>query len=155
MTTPSQHARQALGTRLRGIRTNAKLAGRALADVCGWHYSKISKIENGIQAASEDDIRAWCRACGAEQETADLVATAQAIESMYVEWRRTLRLGMKHNQKARLPLYERTSLFRVYEPGVMPDLFQTTEYASTVIARGIEVKQLPNDPGIRSTGQCR
>jgi hypothetical protein len=44
LTTPSRHARQALGTRLREIRTNAKLAGRALADVCGWHYSKISKI---------------------------------------------------------------------------------------------------------------
>jgi hypothetical protein len=64
---------------------------------------------------------------------------------MYVEWRRALRSGMKRNQKARLPLYERTSLFRVYEPGIMPGLFQTAEYASTVIARGIEVNQLPND----------
>lgn len=145
MTTPSQHARQALGARLREVRTNAQLTGRALADVCGWHFSKISKIENGVQAPSEEDIQAWCRACGAEQEAPDLVATAQAIESMYVEWRRALRSGMKHSQKARLPLYERTALFRIYEPGIMPGLFQTAEYASTVIARGIEVNQLPND----------
>jgi transcriptional regulator with XRE-family HTH domain len=145
LTTPSQHARQALGARLREIRTNAHLTGRALADVCGWHFSKISKIENGVQAPSEDDIQAWCRACEAEREVPDLVATAQAIESMYVEWRRALRSGMKHSQRARLPLYERTTLFRVYEPGIMPGLFQTPEYASTIIAKGIDVYQLPND----------
>jgi transcriptional regulator with XRE-family HTH domain len=145
LTTPSQHARQALGARLREIRANAKLTGRALADVCDWHFSKISKIENGVQSPSEDDIRAWCRACHAEQEAPDLIAAAQAIESMYIEWRRALRSGMRHSQKARLPLYERTSLFRIYEPGIMPGLFQTAEYASTIITRGIEVNQLPND----------
>jgi hypothetical protein len=64
---------------------------------------------------------------------------------MYLEWRRALCSGMKHGQKARIPLYERTKLFRVYEPGLVPGLFQTAEYASVIIAHAIEFNQIPND----------
>jgi hypothetical protein len=64
---------------------------------------------------------------------------------MYVEWRRSLHSGMKHGQKVRIPLYERTKLFRIYEPGIMPGLFQTAEYASAIIAHVIELDQIPND----------
>jgi hypothetical protein len=52
---------------------------------------------------------------------------------------------MTHDQKARLPLYERTRFFRVYEPGVIPGLFQTADYASAIIAHVIELDQIPND----------
>ncbi|MDQ2879711.1 MAG: DUF5753 domain-containing protein [Actinomycetota bacterium] len=64
---------------------------------------------------------------------------------MYVEWRRSLHSGMKHGQKARIPLYERTKLFRIYEPGLIPGLFQTADYASAIIAHVIELDQIPND----------
>jgi hypothetical protein len=64
---------------------------------------------------------------------------------MYVEWRRALCSGMKHGQKTRIPLYEQTKLFRVYEPGLVPGLFQTAEYASAIIAHVIEFDQIPND----------
>lgn len=85
MTSPSQQAKQALGIRLRELRKDAKLTGRALAASCGWHFTKISKLEHGGQSPSEDDIRAWCRACKAEDEVLDLIATVRAIESMYIE----------------------------------------------------------------------
>jgi hypothetical protein len=52
---------------------------------------------------------------------------------------------MTHGQKARIPLYEWTRLFRVYEPGVIPGLFQTADYASAIIAHVIELDQIPND----------
>jgi hypothetical protein len=52
---------------------------------------------------------------------------------------------MKHGQRARIPLYERTKLFRIYEPGIMPGLFQTAEYASAIIAHVIELDQIPDD----------
>lgn len=61
-TTPVRQVREALGARLREIRTDANLTGRALATVCEWHFTKISKLEHGTQAPSEKDIRTWCRA---------------------------------------------------------------------------------------------
>jgi transcriptional regulator with XRE-family HTH domain len=145
MSTVAKRAREALGTRLREIRQNANLTGRALAGRCGWHFTKVSKLEYGTQNPSEDDLRAWCSACDAGDQIPDLVATVRTIESMYVEWRRALSSGMQHGQKARIPLYERTKLFRVYEPGLVPGLFQTAEYASTIVAHVIEFNQIPND----------
>ena len=52
---------------------------------------------------------------------------------------------MTRGQKARIPLYERTNLFRIYEPGIIPGLFQTADYAAAIIAHVIELDQIPND----------
>ncbi|MCD0447886.1 helix-turn-helix transcriptional regulator [Actinocorallia sp. API 0066] len=145
MTTPAENARRALGVRLREIRKDAGLTGRALADACGWHFTKISKIEGGGQTPSEENLRDWCRTCGAEDQTADLIATVRSIDSMYLELRRTMRTGMRHKQKALLPLYERTRVFRAYEPGIVPGLLQTAEYAAAIIGRNIEQGGFPND----------
>jgi transcriptional regulator with XRE-family HTH domain len=145
VSTPTKRACEALGARLREIRQDANLTGRALAICCGWHFTKVSKLEHGTQNPSEDDLRAWCSACDAGDQIPDLIATVRTIESMYVEWRRALSSGMKHGQRARIPLYERTKLFRVYEPGLVPGLFQAVEYASAIIAHVIEFDQIPND----------
>src|SRR5690606_22919076 len=64
----AQQAREALGARLREIRKDADLTGRALAALAGWQLPKVSKIEHGRQNASEDDIRVWCRSCHAEDQ---------------------------------------------------------------------------------------
>jgi transcriptional regulator with XRE-family HTH domain len=145
VSTPTKRAREALGARLREIRQDANLTGRALASRCGWHFTKVSKLEHGTQNPSENDIRAWCYVCDAGDQLADLIATVRTIESMYVEWRRSLYTGMKHCQKKEIPLYRRTKLFRIYEPGLVPGLFQTAEYASVVIAHVIALHQIPND----------
>ncbi|MGH3874869.1 MAG: helix-turn-helix domain-containing protein [Pseudonocardiaceae bacterium] len=134
-----------MGARLREIRQDANLTGRTLASLCGWHFTKISKLERGAQNPSENDIRAWCHACEAGNQLSDLIATVRTIESMYVEWRRALHAGMRHCQKKVIPLYQRTKLFRAYEPGLMPGLFQTAEYASAIIAHLIAFNRIPND----------
>ncbi len=144
-TTPVKQARQALGARLREIRTEANLSGRALAAVCEWHFTKISKLEHGVQAPSEHDIQTWCRACGAEDQIPDLIATVRAIESMYVEWQRHLRAGLKRSQSSSVPLYERTKLLRSYENTVMPGLFHTAEYAAAILRFWNDFLDLSND----------
>ncbi|WP_051580842.1 helix-turn-helix domain-containing protein [Pseudonocardia acaciae] len=144
-TNPTDQARQALGARLRDIRKDADLTGRALATRAGWYFTKISKIEHGTQTPSENDLRTWCRHCNAEDQVPDLIATVRSIESMYVEWRRLQRTGMKHLQVAGIPQYKRTRLFRIYEPALVPGLFQTPDYASAIMAGIIEFREIPND----------
>jgi transcriptional regulator with XRE-family HTH domain len=142
---PSQRAKEALGVRLRDIRKDAQLTGRALAEVWGWHHTKVSKIEHAVTNPSNEDLEKWCRACKADDQLDDLKASARAIESMYVEWRRAWRFGMKHNQLARNTLHEQSKLLRIYEPGLVPGLFQTAEYATAVLSRVIEFNQVRND----------
>lgn len=144
-TNPADQARQALGGRLREIRKDADLTGRALAALASWHFTKISKIEHGTQSPSENDLRVWCRHCQAEDQVPDLIATVRSIESMYVEWRRLERTGMRRLQESSVPRYKRTRLFRVYEPALIPGLFQTADYASAIMAQIIEFREIPND----------
>jgi transcriptional regulator with XRE-family HTH domain len=149
ITSPSSSAKQeqeALGVRLRELRKDAGLTARALAAVTGQHYTRVSKIEHGVQAPSDSDIRDWCRACGADAQAADLLATLRAVESAYLEFRRQSRAGMKRVVGAHtLALYERTRLFRIYEHNVIPGLFQTAGYCSAMLSFWISFLGAPND----------
>lgn len=149
ITSPSSSAKreqEALGVRLREIRKDAGLTARALAAATGQHYTRVSKIEHGVQAPSDRDIRAWCRACGADSQLLDLLATLRAVESAYLEFKRQSRAGMKRVLGAHtLALYARTKLFRIYEHNVIPGLFQTAEYCSAMLAFWARFLGTPND----------
>ena len=95
LSSSARQAQEALGARLREIRKDAGLSGRALAAATGQHFTRVSKLENGVQAPSDQDIRDWCRICGAEEQILDLIATTRAVESAYLEFRRQARAGMK------------------------------------------------------------
>ena len=143
---PAKEAQAALGARLREIRKDAGLSGRALAAATGQHFTRVSKIEHGVQTPLDRDIREWCRVCGAEEQIPDLIATARAAESAYLELRRQARAGMKRVLGAHtLPLYERTSLFRIYEHNVIPGLFQTAAYCAAMLSFWIGFLDAPDD----------
>ena len=110
----AQQARQDIADRLREIRLDAGLTARAVAAAAGWHESKCSRIEHARTPPSDDDIRAWCRACGASDQAADLIAASRAAESTWTQWRRLERPGMRRAQEAVAPLWERTRRFRIY-----------------------------------------
>lgn len=142
----AQREQEALGARLRELRKDAGLSGRALAAATGQHFTRVSKIEHGVQAPADKDIRDWCRACGAEEQIADLIATARTVESAYTEFRRQSRVGMRRVLGPHtVPLYERTGLFRIYEHNVIPGLFQTAEYAAAMLSFWIRFLNTPND----------
>jgi hypothetical protein len=129
-----QRAREQLAERLRDIRLDARLTARALSAAAGWHEAKTSRIESAKQAPSEDDIRAWCRACHAERAIPDLLAASRSADSMYIEWRRLQPAGMRRDQENRVPLWERTKTLKSYVGTVVPGFLQTPEYATALLS---------------------
>ncbi len=134
-----------MGIRLRDIRRDAGLTGRALAALCGWQPSKVSKIEYGRQSPTEADVRDWCVACGFPSEIADLIAGLRSIEAQMLDWRRSLRAGTSRRQRANVTAYETTTLFRVWEPAVVPGLLQTAGYARGVLRTVVDFHGIPDD----------
>ncbi|MEV1008570.1 helix-turn-helix transcriptional regulator [Streptomyces sp. NPDC049881] len=148
MTEPSssaQAARRAVAQRLRELRLDAGLTGREVAARCGWHPAKTTRLERAQAAPSDADIRAWCAACGAEDEVGDLVSASRDADSMYIEWRRLQRGGLRRLQESRVPLYERTRLFRTYSSHVVPGLLQTPEYAGALLHAITDFRGTPDD----------
>jgi transcriptional regulator with XRE-family HTH domain len=141
----ARKAQEALGLRLRDLRKDAGLTGRGLAAATGWHFTRISKIENGVQGPTDSDIRTWCAACAAEDQVADVIAQARAVESMYLEFKRQTRAGMKQLMLSPIPLYERTCQFRIYEHNVIPGMFQTAEYIRAMLPFWIDFLETRND----------
>ncbi|MFI0372931.1 helix-turn-helix domain-containing protein [Actinomadura sp. 1N219] len=135
-----------MAARLREIRLDSGLSARDVAAACGWHESKCSRMQGGRQAVADSDIKAWCVACGAtEQIVAELVSMNRQLDSAYVEWRRMQQGGLKRLQDAVIPLWEQTSNFRIYEPGVVPGFFQTQGYAGALLTRIADFFSIPDD----------
>lgn len=135
-----------LGERLREIRLAADIQTvRALAAACRWHESKVSRIEHGRQLPSESDLRTWCWACGADDQLAELIGMARAVDSMYADWRRLHSAGLAQVQDGYTSLYERTRQFRYYQSSLIPGMLQTPEYAHAVLAAVANFRDLPDD----------
>lgn len=143
---PAVQARKELGARLRRLRKSAGLTGEALGDATGQHFTRVSRIENGAQAPTERNIRDWCAACGAEDQVPDLIATAQSVDSAYLEWARQSRAGMRRlGDLHSTTTYRRTTTFRIHEPIVMPGIFQTEVYIRRMLAFWYAFLDAPDD----------
>jgi transcriptional regulator with XRE-family HTH domain len=140
-----QQAREALGKRLREIRTESGLTARVLASRAGWHESKCSRLENGRTGPSDDDLRVYATHCGAENQIADLIAVARNIDGAYVEWRRMERSGLRRAQESVLPLWERTRHFRAYSSWLIPGPLQTPAYIEALLRSIRDRRDLPDD----------
>ncbi|OKI04856.1 transcriptional regulator [Streptomyces sp. CB02923] len=153
----AQQARQALADRLAELCRDAGLSGLDLAERCEWSRSKTSRIMNARTPPSADDIRAWCKACGAEEQTEDLVAMLRTAEGMWVGWRRMERSGLKRAQQVRLPLYQRTRRFRSYSSWLVPGMIQTRAYTEAVLRavqrRRVEVDDVADAVAVRMERQ--
>ncbi len=121
------------------------MTGRGLAAQCGWAPSKVTKIEHGRQLPTETDIRDWCIACGFPSEIPDLIATVRYIDAQFMDWRRSLSVGTRHRQRQNIDAYEKTTLFRAWEPSVVPGLLQTAGYAYGILATVVDFHGIPDD----------
>ncbi|MDT0425171.1 MULTISPECIES: helix-turn-helix domain-containing protein [Streptomyces] len=142
MSTDYQRARVALGARLRELRftcPDSRLTGQELAQRLGWPGSKVSKLENGKQTATPEDLRAWTAATGQPEAFPELSAQLAGFESRIRSWRRVLTQGFKPMHVGLSAEIDRTSEMWLWEESVIPGLLQTPEYAHHVIRRYAEL----------------
>ncbi|MCZ4123322.1 helix-turn-helix transcriptional regulator [Streptomyces sp. H39-S7] len=138
-------ARSILGKRLRELRLSSGQSGRQLAESLSWPPSKVSKLENGRQTPTDDDLRGWTAATDSLDETEALLASLHTLEVQHAEWQRILRTGLRPHQQELVSWDQKTRLFRAFEATVIPGLLQTPEYARARFAEGIRRFKLPND----------
>ncbi|MBT8224384.1 MAG: helix-turn-helix transcriptional regulator [Dactylosporangium sp.] len=140
-----QEVRDAFGARLRELRQQASLTGRALAERTGLHFTKVSRVEHGRQTLTDAELRAWCVACGAADQAQDLIAMARTIDSLYREWRRMTRAGLRGLQETVTRRYRHVRLLRIYERTVIPGLLQIPGYSDASMAQWVALMGLPDD----------
>ncbi|MEU9640956.1 helix-turn-helix transcriptional regulator [Streptomyces sp. NPDC048188] len=138
MSTDYQHAREALGARLRELRLSAaggRLTGPQLAARLGWPHSKIYKLEGGRQTATSDDLRAWAEAVGHPGTAEELLAQLRGFESHIRSWRRQLAAGHRPVQDTWNQAVDRARVIHVFEEAVVPGMLQTADYARHIFQR--------------------
>lgn len=138
-------ARTALGKRLRELRQNAGVTGKQLAESLAWPPSKVSKLENGRQTPTDDDVRDWTRVTGSQGEAEALLAKLHTLETQHAEWQRLLRHGARAHQRKLAELDAEVGFYRVFEAMIVPGLLQTPEYAKVSLGHGAVMAGVPDD----------
>lgn len=122
--------RQQLGLALQRLRRDAELTGAELGDRLGVAQSTISRLENGRQLPSPDQVDRWAAATGAaaaRHRELDELAEQAATEA--VAWRRRSLAAMQHDTA---DLEGSAGLIRTYHPVMVHSLLQVPEYARAV-----------------------
>jgi transcriptional regulator with XRE-family HTH domain len=145
VSTDFQHARVALGARLRELRTEAGLSGRDMAARCRWQPSKVSKLENGRQTPTPADLDVWAQAVGQPETAAELKGRLAGMELTYRSWRRQLAGGHRARQETAAAEHIASRLIRAYEATVIPGIFQTADYARHLFTHNADLRQTPRD----------
>ncbi|MEV6959395.1 helix-turn-helix transcriptional regulator [Streptomyces sp. NPDC051207] len=148
MGTDYQRAREELGRRLRELRVEGplgRLTGTQLAQRLGWQQSKVSKLENGRQTPTDDDLRAWAEATGQPAVFDELRARLKGFESQIRSWRRQLAAGHRPVQETWNALVSDSHALHVWENSIICGLLQTADYARHVFEGHAELQRSPRD----------
>ncbi|GGS51130.1 helix-turn-helix domain-containing protein [Streptomyces cinerochromogenes] len=148
MSTDYQRARADLGHRLRELRVESpdgRLTGTELAQRLGWPQSKVSKLENGRQTPTDDDLRAWAEAVGQPGVLPELSARLKGFESHLRSWRRLLAAGHAPVQETWNALVSESRTLYVWDDHVVNGMLQTADYARSIFKRHAEFRRSPQD----------
>ncbi|MFG3010282.1 helix-turn-helix domain-containing protein [Streptomyces cinerochromogenes] len=148
MSTDYQRARAELGRRLRELRVESpagRLTGTELAQRLGWPQSKVSKLENGRQIPTVDDLRAWAEAVGQPGVLPELSARLKGFESHLRSWRRLLAAGHAPVQETWNALVSESRTLYVWDDHVVNGMLRTADYARSIFKRHAEFRRSPQD----------
>jgi hypothetical protein len=114
--------------------------------LAGWQPSKVSRLENGQQLISEEDLGIWCKIIGLGQsESQALRDELRGIRLDEARWRTRLRAGHQVVQQSFGDAEKAATHIRAFETALVPGLVQTPDYARAVFAAMAELKNAPDD----------
>ncbi|MDT9693637.1 helix-turn-helix transcriptional regulator [Streptomyces sp. P9(2023)] len=146
--TDFQKAREELGRRLRALRMESphgRLTGTALGASLGWPQSKVSKLENGRQTPTAEDLRAWADATGHPGAYDELHGRLKGFESHIRSWRRQLARGHRPVQETWNALTDEARVLHVWDSFAVNGLLQTPDYARHVFESYATLQKSPRD----------
>lgn len=133
-------------TRLRDLRARAGLSGKDLAEARNWAQSKVSRIENGKQMPSVEDIEAWADMCGASpDELKELLRLQEEARVAHATFRDRMKRGQRQVQESYNQLVRQSTLVRHFETVYVPGLLQVPGYIRRVLTEMIRLHDLQID----------
>lgn len=119
----------------------------------GWHQTRVSKLEQGSQRPTDDDLRQWGEAAGATTEQLDeLFALASAARVEYATFAQRYHQhgGAVAEQESTAQADSASTRIAEFQPAMIPGLLQTaatlTRYSPAPAAQ-----HPPESPTRRST----
>ncbi|HEV7828495.1 MAG TPA: helix-turn-helix transcriptional regulator [Pseudonocardiaceae bacterium] len=131
-TTGSTVPRRQLGRYLRDLRNKSRLTVRAAGAQLEWSEAKIWRIETGQTSLRSLDVEAMCKVYGAPQDITEALM-GLAKETKARGWWHSYGDAIPEYFDVYIGLEEAASHFSWYESELVPGLFQTENYARTVI----------------------
>jgi transcriptional regulator with XRE-family HTH domain len=131
-----QPLRRRLVEALVEVRLSADLTGAQLASRCGWSQSKVGKIESGRTRPVPEDVEAWLDQCAVSvARRSEMLELADLVAAESQRWKDVNRDGFVTQQQQRRQNEAAATEIRVYQPKVVPGLFQTADYARDLLSQ--------------------
>jgi transcriptional regulator with XRE-family HTH domain len=126
--------RTRLGEELRRFRVLAGLSGSQMAQAIGVSQSTVSRIERGDSVLSDIQVNAWADAARlSEERRMLLLSLAEAAVNEVITHRERLAGGLAMIQDSVHDLERTARTLRHFQPGIIPGLLQTAEYARRIL----------------------
>lgn len=123
-----------LASQLSAIRIRAGISGSALARRLEWVHTKVSRIQNGRQIPTAEEIRAWTRACDAAEEADKLVALLEQVSTQRLTWRHWLAAADGRIQNAYNELFRQSTKVSMFENESIPKQFDLLMTETTLLS---------------------
>lgn len=122
-----------------------RLTGTTLAKRLGWPQSKVSKLENGRQTATADDLKAWAEGVDQPEAAEELLFRLRGLESHIRSWRRQLAMSPRAVQDTHNAAQASSTVLRAWESSWIVGVLQTPDYARAILRRFGELHQSSSD----------